>query len=123
MREATAVAILSIPTSCREIPSPHQGLTLASPESDNCRPQLLHIDIDAFKKTEFPAAYFRHEKGLTLSEGAQLITALARDSRIRAIEISEYSSLRDNDLQWIKRLVDILAQALPLVRGESRPHE
>jgi hypothetical protein len=35
--------ILGMPTSCHEIPSPHQGLTLPSPGSDNCGPQPLEL--------------------------------------------------------------------------------
>jgi len=73
---------------------------------------LLHLDIDVFQKAAFPVAYFPHENGLTLSEGAQLISVLARDPRIRLIEISEYSSLRDNDLRWMGQLIDILSHAL-----------
>jgi arginase len=73
---------------------------------------LLHLDVDVFQKAAFPVAYFPHEKGLTLSEGAQLIGVLARDPRLRVIEISEYSSLRDNDLRSMRQLVDILTQAL-----------
>ena len=73
---------------------------------------VLHLDIDVFQKAALPVAYFPHENGLTLSEGAQLISVLARDPRIRAVEISEYSSLRDNDLHSMRHLIDILVQAL-----------
>lgn len=45
-------------------------------------------------------------------EGAQLIGVLARDPRIRVIEVSEYASLRDNDLRWMGQLIDVLTQAL-----------
>jgi arginase len=75
-------------------------------------PILLHLDIDVFRRQDMPAAYFPHADGLTLAEGTELISALARDPRIRIIEVSEYAGLRDVDHHEIGKLVDLLAEAL-----------
>jgi arginase family enzyme len=73
---------------------------------------VLHLDVDVFQKAELPAAYFPHAAGLTLAEGAELISVLAKDPRIRVIEIAEYAILRDTDQVWINKLVDLIVQAL-----------
>ncbi len=73
---------------------------------------LLHLDIDVFQKTEMPVAYFPHDEGLTLAEGAQLLSVLAKDRRVRAIEVAEYSTLRDLERHWVSKLIELLAQAL-----------
>ncbi len=73
---------------------------------------VLHFDIDVLQRDEMPAAYFPHAEGLTLSEGAELIAGLLRDSRMRIIEVSEYASLRDLDQRWIDKLVGLLADGL-----------
>jgi arginase family enzyme len=73
---------------------------------------LLHLDIDVFQRRALPAAYFPHDEGLTLAEGAELFRALARDPRVRVIEVSEYASLRDADQRSVAALVDLLAGGL-----------
>jgi arginase family enzyme len=73
---------------------------------------LLHLDIDVFRKADLPAAYFPHAEGLGLAEGTQLLGVLARDPRVRLVEISEYASLRDGDQTSVRALVDLLAATL-----------
>ena len=73
---------------------------------------IVHLDIDVFQKRELPVAYFPHDEGMTLSEGADLLGALLRDPRVRSIEVSEYASLRDLDQRWVTKLVDLLANGL-----------
>jgi arginase family enzyme len=73
---------------------------------------LLHLDIDVFRRAELPAAYFPHAEGLGLAEGAELLGVLARDARVRLIEISEYASLRDGDHGSVRALVDLLAATI-----------
>ena len=75
-------------------------------------PILLHFDIDVFARRELSAAYFPHEDGLTLAEGAALLDVLLKDPRIRVIEVTEYASLRDADQQGARQLVELLASGL-----------
>jgi arginase len=73
---------------------------------------LVHLDIDVFRRHDVPAAYFPHDEGLDLAEGAALLGPLLRDPRIRLIELAEYAALRDQDLRCVGALVDVLAGAL-----------
>jgi arginase len=73
---------------------------------------LLHLDIDVLSTRDMPAAYFPHQEGLTLAETAELFSVLARDPRIRVIEVSEYASLRDLDQHSVGQLIDLLSQTL-----------
>jgi arginase len=73
---------------------------------------VLHFDIDVFKQSELPAAYFPHVDGLTLAEGTDLLAAILQDPRIRIIEITEYASLRDLDQRCVTQLVDLLVRGL-----------
>jgi arginase family enzyme len=73
---------------------------------------LLHLDVDVFDRRHMPAAYFPHDGGLTLGEGTELLAGLARDPRVRLIEVSEYASLRDPDQHWAAELVSLLASGL-----------
>lgn len=73
---------------------------------------LIHLDIDVLAKQEMPAAYFPHRDGLTLAECAELLGPLARDSRVRLIEISEYAALRDINGNHMQALITLLTRAL-----------
>jgi arginase len=73
---------------------------------------LLHFDIDVFQKRDMPAAYFPHMEGLSLAEGAELLSALLRDPRIRLVEVSEYAALRDVDQRYAGELVELLSEGL-----------
>jgi arginase len=73
---------------------------------------LLHFDIDVLARRDMPAAYFPHRQGLSLPEATELLSVLARDPRIRIIEISEYAALRDLDHDHVNKLIDLLATSL-----------
>lgn len=75
-------------------------------------PILLHFDIDVFARADMPAAYFPHDHGLTLEEGAGLMNVLLKDDRLRVIEVTEYAALRDVDQRAAHQLVDLLAAGL-----------
>ena len=72
---------------------------------------LVHLDIDVLADGEFPAAYFPHSDGLTLEQMKGMLGAILTDPRIRIIEISEYSALRDLRREWIRNLIDVFATA------------
>jgi arginase len=73
---------------------------------------LLHFDIDVLSARDMPAAYFPHPEGLNLAEAVELFGVLARDPRIRIIELSEYAALRDLDQHSVSQLIDLLSQTL-----------
>ena len=73
---------------------------------------LLHFDIDVLAKQALPAAYFPHPEGMNLSEASELLSVLAKDPRVRIIEVSEYASLRDLDRDYVRKLIDLLAASL-----------
>jgi len=61
---------------------------------------------------EAPLAYFPHQQGLPISAVAELLAEFARDPRIRLIEITEYSGLRDLERRGLSRLSDLIGKAL-----------
>jgi len=75
-------------------------------------PILVHFDIDVLQKRELPAAYFPHDEGMTLAETANLLGVFLKDPRVRTIEISEYAALRDLNLEYCGKLIDLLAASL-----------
>jgi arginase len=73
---------------------------------------VLHLDIDVLRDQDLPAAYFPHAEGLSWAEAQELLGGLLGDPRVRAIEISEYATLRDLDRRSVSKLVDLLAEGL-----------
>jgi arginase family enzyme len=80
---------------------------------------ILHFDIDVLAETSLAAAYFPHEAGLTLEEAAEMFAILSSDRRVRIIEISEYSSLRDEKRLLAGALADVLAGGLSRRRAAA----
>jgi arginase family enzyme len=73
---------------------------------------LLHVDIDVWRGSDLPAAYFPHTDGLSLAEGSALVGTLLQDPRLRLVEIAEYAALRDRDQQAIGQLLDLTVRGL-----------
>jgi len=67
---------------------------------------LVHFDIDVLADAELPAAYFPHTEGLTLQQIAEVLGMVLTDARVRIVEISEYSALRDKGCQWMNKLME-----------------
>lgn len=80
---------------------------------------LLHFDIDVLQEARFPAAYFPHAHGLSVAEAAELFGVLSGDPRVRIIEVSEYSELRDQDRTLARSLTEVLTRGLS-ARGRSK---
>jgi arginase family enzyme len=72
----------------------------------------VHFDTDVLDKREFPAAYFPHEGGMTFAEITEVLRTVMRDDRVRLLEISEYSALRDLEGNYVSKLVDLLGTVL-----------
>jgi arginase len=73
---------------------------------------LVHFDVDVLADGEFPAAYFPHVEGLTMEQMTEVLSLVMKDARVRILEISEYSALRDLNSVWIHKLVAMLSHAL-----------
>src|SRR5579871_6893428 len=73
---------------------------------------LVHLDIDAVRQSDLPAAYFPHTEGLSLEEAGEMLDTVLTDERVRLIEISEYAALRDADGQSAVKIAGLLAHAL-----------
>ena len=73
---------------------------------------LVHFDIDVLADAEFPAAYFPHSEGVTMEQVTEVLGSVLADRRVRIIEISEYSALRDFGRVWVRKLVEVLSSAL-----------
>jgi arginase len=78
---------------------------------------LLHLDIDVFRSSELPAAYFPHPEGLSLKEGTELLGVFLRDARVRVIEVSEYATLRDREQESVHKIIEMFVQTLPKSAG------
>jgi arginase len=82
---------------------------------------LVHFDIDVLADAEFPAAYFPHREGLTVEAMTEVLGSVLGDCRVRIIEISEYSALRDLGRVSVRQLVDMLTAALTAEQILDRP--
>ena len=77
-------------------------------------PILLHFDIDVLNKQEMPASYFPPADGMSMAEVRELLGMILADARVRIIEVTEYSSLRDLDQTFVSKINEILATGLKL---------
>lgn len=69
---------------------------------------LVHFDTDVLAEAEFPATYFPHTEGLTMEQMTEVLRPVLADHRVRIVEISEYSALRDLSRVWIQKLVGLI---------------
>ncbi|MFX6194047.1 arginase family protein, partial [Acinetobacter baumannii] len=56
---------------------------------------LVHFDVDVMHKEAMAAAYAPSETGLSLQEAEALLAAALGDERVVAMEVTEFSALRD----------------------------
>jgi arginase len=73
---------------------------------------LVHFDIDVLNRHEMPASYFPPADGLNMAEARELLGMILADDRIRIVEVTEYSSLRDLDQTFVSEISEILAAGL-----------
>jgi arginase len=75
---------------------------------------LLHFDVDALDPLVMPAAYSPciTGQGLTQEEAQVLLSAVLKDPRVQAIEVTEYSALGDHTGASAHLIVDLLAAAM-----------
>jgi arginase len=73
---------------------------------------LIHFDVDSIGKDEMPAAYAPSETGLTIAECRHLLASIVADSRTIAMEVTEFSAIKDEDGSNGKRLVELLCDVV-----------
>lgn len=73
---------------------------------------LIHFDVDAVSERDLGCAYFPHPDGMSLPHATDLLRDLVSDPRVRLLEISEYAALRDADGEGLRRLIQMLGEAL-----------
>lgn len=77
-------------------------------------PVLVHFDVDLIDPAEMPAKDpLTPGVGLSWAEAADLLTALVASPRVVALEVTEFNPERDPDGTCARRLVEILARAVP----------
>ncbi|MDF2684157.1 MAG: arginase [Brevibacillus sp.] len=73
---------------------------------------LVHFDVDVMDEEAMAAAYSPSETGLSLTEAERLLAAVLRDRRVKGMEVTEFSALRDTTGEFAGRLVRLLGHAL-----------
>ncbi|WP_162427924.1 arginase family protein [Pontibacter pudoricolor] len=73
---------------------------------------LIHFDVDSVGRDEMPAAYAPSETGLTIAEVRELLTSLVADPRTIAMEVTEFSAVKDENGSNVRSLVALLADAV-----------
>jgi arginase len=86
---------------------------LASIKGDSI---LVHLDVDVLQKTHMPAAYAPSEIGLDLEKALTIMNIILSDSRIKAIEITEYSADKDVNFESAKVIIELISQLQNPVR-------
>jgi len=80
----------------------------------------LTIDLDGFDPAEVPGVGLHVADGLRGVEAAAVLRGIARDARLRALEIVEYSPALDRDQCTAQLVLDLLSSALaPAARASA----
>lgn len=77
---------------------------------------LVHFDVDVLSASIMPAAYSPNEQGLPLEAVAAVLGLVLRDTRVAAIEVTEYVPHKDEGDRCLTRIVNLLADALTIKR-------
>jgi arginase len=73
---------------------------------------LLHFDVDVISSEDLPAVEVPGTGGLRIDEVREALGVFAKADHLAAIEITEYNPERDADGAVVRRLVEILVEAL-----------
>jgi arginase family enzyme len=71
----------------------------------------LHLDVDAFDETEFPATDYPMPNGLTLDVGLELLRAVGADERLVGVSVGCYNPEKDTDSKNGREVVRLLMAA------------
>jgi arginase len=81
----------------------------------------LTIDLDGFDPADVPGVGLPVADGLRGAEAAAVLRGIARDPRLRALEIVEYAPALDRDQRTAQLVLDLLASALAPAARASVP--
>ena len=73
---------------------------------------LLHFDVDVLHRDCMSAAYSPSAQGLNAEEARELLALVLADPRVVALEVTEFSDLRDVDGSQAQFLAELLANVL-----------
>jgi len=80
----------------------------------------LTIDLDGFDPVDVPGVGLPVADGLRGADAAAVLRGIARDPRLRALEIVEYAPALDRDHRTAQLVLDLLASALaPATQAQS----
>ena len=71
----------------------------------------LHLDVDVFDETEFPATDYPMPNGLTLDVGLELLGAIGADDRLVGVSVGCYNPEKDTDGRNGRDVVNLLMAA------------
>ena len=75
---------------------------------------FVHLDVDVIHEQEMPAAYSPNPRGFSVREIAALMALLGADTRVRAMEVTEFRADKDTDGVCARRIIELCcAFALP----------
>jgi arginase len=79
----------------------------------------LTIDLDGFDPSDVPGVGLPVADGLGGAETTTVLRGIARDPRLRALEIVEYAPALDRDHRTARLVRDLLTSALaPMARAQ-----
>ena len=81
----------------------------------------LTIDLDGFDPADVPGVGLPVADGLRGAEAAAVLRGIARDPRLRALEVVEYAPALDRDQRTARLVLDLLASALAPAGRASLP--
>jgi arginase len=71
----------------------------------------LHLDVDVFDETEFPATDYPMPNGLTLDVGLELLGAIGVDDRLVGVSVGCYNPEKDPESKNGRDVVNLLKAA------------
>ena len=73
---------------------------------------VLHLDVDAISSSEFPAATFAAEGGLSFAEVREALKVFAAEKSFAVLEITTYNPAMDADGSGAAKLIDLISEIL-----------
>ncbi len=73
---------------------------------------LIHFDLDAITKEELPSVYAPSDNGFSLRETNELLSCIVKDTRTIAMEVTEFSAIKDENGVEAKKVAKLLNDVL-----------
>ncbi|MDZ5473936.1 arginase family protein [Bacillus sp. 31A1R] len=74
---------------------------------------LVHFDVDLLHEMIMPAAYAPNQDGLGYQTAKEMLSLILSDSRVKGLEITEFSAVKEQANESAKILIDLIANSLP----------